>query len=237
MKILVVNDDGVRAEGIKILVEKLYKYAQKIYVVAPETEKSATSHALTIKKGISYTKLENIYKDVETYSVTGTPADCVAFSTMYLQFDFDVVFSGVNKGYNLGNDIIYSGTVAAASEAIIKGKKGIAISCKYDSFEAMSYFDQVMDYLLKSPLWDEKAIININIPINPKGIVITHQSQSTYKINYVQKEDGLFYSTYIKEDDLINDEFGDLQTIEKGYVSISPLTNNYTNQNIYSKYH
>lgn len=236
MKVLVVNDDGVKAEGIRILVEKLYKYCEKVYVVAPITEKSAASHSLTIRQGLKVEKVANIYNDVETYGVSGSPADCVVVAQEVLKFDFDTVFSGVNRGYNLADDIIYSGTVAGAREGILNGKKGIAISCKYDSFDALESFDYVMEYLLKSPLWNEKAIININIPINNKGISITHQTKSTYKKSYIQKEDGLYYSTCDTSYPLLDEQNGDLQAIKKGYISISPLTVNVTDKEIYNKY-
>lgn len=237
MKVLVVNDDGVKSEGIKFLVEKLYKYCEKIWVVAPMEEKSATSHSLTIRQGLSYKKLDNIYKDVETYAISGSPADCVSFAYSYFKFDFDTVFSGANRGYNLADDIIYSGTVAGASEGIMKGKRGVAVSCKYDSFEALNQFDNVMEYLLNSQLWNEKVLININIPKDAKGIKITHQAKSTYQIEFIRKEDGLLYSSCDTSYPLVGDDNGDLQTIKQGYISISPLTIDSTDYNIYNKYH
>ncbi len=237
MKALIVNDDGVRAEGIKLLVEKIYKYCDKICVVAPMSEKSAVSHSLTIRTGLVCEKLDNIYKDVATYGLTGTPADCVAFAKDVLNIDFDTVFSGINRGYNLGDDIMYSGTVAAAREGVMNGKRGIAISCKYDSFEAVNCFDQIMEYLLASTLFDEKVIININIPKYSQGIKITRQTKSTYKKTYIKKEDNMYYSLCDINPPLLDDEFGDVQTIKKGYISITPLTINYTDNEIYNKYH
>ena len=237
MKILVTNDDGVRAEGIKLLVEKLIPYADLITVVAPLTEKSATSHSINIKTGLSYVELDDIHPGVKTYGIDASPADCVLFATHVLKVDYDVVFSGVNRGYNIADDLIYSGTVAAAKEAVLKGKKGVAVSCKDTSFEGLSYFDKVMEYLLNSSLFDEKVVININIPQEAKGIKITHQAKSTYNAYYIQKEDGLYYSMFDRSVPINYEPDGDLMVVKSGYVSITPLTFNQTDKDIYNKYH
>ncbi len=237
MKILVTNDDGVKAEGIKLLVQKLIPYAKEITVVAPLTEKSATSHSINIKTGITYEVLDEIHPGVKTYAIEASPADCVLFAKDVLKIDFDVVFSGVNRGYNLADDLIYSGTVAAAKESVLKGKKGIAVSCKETGYEGLEYFDTIMEYILNSELFNEKVVININIPKKPLGIKITHQAKSTYKAYYVQKEDGLYYSKCDKTIPINDEPDGDLMTIKKGYVSITPLTYNQTDKDIYNKYH
>lgn len=237
MNILVTNDDGVKAEGIKLLVQKLLPYAKTITVVAPLTEKSATSHSINIKTGITYVTLDDIYPGVKTYAIEASPADCVLFATNVLKVDYDVVFSGVNRGYNIADDLIYSGTVAAAKESVLKGKKGIAISCKETTFKGLDYFDNVMNYLLNSPLFNENVVININIPENPLGIKITHQAKSTYRAYYIQKEDGLYYSMCDRTVPINDEPDGDLMTIKKGYVSITPLTYNQTDKDIYNKYH
>lgn len=228
MNILVVNDDGVKAEGIKILVEKLIPYAKKIVVVAPKEERSANSHALTIKKGLCLEQLDDIYEGVTTYSLDGTPSDCVVFAINHLNLDIDLVVSGVNKGYNVGDDIVYSGTIAAAMEGVMKGKKGIAVSCKYDGFDGMKYFEEAMDFVLNSSLWNEEAVININLPKTSKGIKITHQAKSTYKTTYTLKSDGLYYASCDKSFPLHDDVDGDIQAIKQGYISITPLTFNMT---------
>lgn len=237
MKLLVVNDDGVKAEGIKILVEKLMPYAEKIVVVAPRTEMSANSHALTIKSGLMIEKCDDIYPGVDTYSLNGTPSDCVVFAINELKVDIDMVVSGINRGYNLGDDIVYSGTVAAALEGLMKGKKALAFSCKYDSFEGAKYIDEVIKYLSNNNMLNEKVVWNINMPAQAFGIKITHQAKSTYKTMYTQKEDKLYYSVCDKSASLYDDPTGDIQTIKQKYISISPLTFNMTSQDIYNKYH
>lgn len=237
MKVLVVNDDGVGAKGIQILVEKLIPYCEQIVVVAPCCERSAASHSLTLRKGIACIRYPDMFPNVLTYGVDANPADCVLFALEVLQLDFDTVFSGVNKGYNLGDDIVYSGTIAAAREALMNGKRSIAVSCKYQSFEGMDSFPKVMEYISNSKLWNEKVTLNINIPSSPKGIKITHQAKSTYRTFYTQKEDGLYYTECDTSFPLLDEPNGDIQTVKQGYISVTPLTFNYTDQKVYQNYH
>ena len=148
MKVLVVNDDGIESIGLKLLVEKLIPYAEEIMVVAPTYEQSAQSHSLTVRRGIKLTNHEPLLERIKTYSIDGSPEDCVKFAYKHLKYDFDIVFSGVNNGLNLGDDIIYSGTVAGASEAAFMHRKGIAFSSPKNDFSGfVKYFDQIMDYL------------------------------------------------------------------------------------------
>ena len=115
MKILITNDDGIQAEGIKVLVELAKQYGQ-VFVVAPYSNQSATSHKININCGF---KAEEYFgfKDVKAYQIDSSPADCVRFAEYYLKIPYDIVFSGINSGFNLGFDMLYSGTVAGATEA------------------------------------------------------------------------------------------------------------------------
>lgn len=235
MVILVTNDDGVKAEGIKILVEKIKQYETDVYVVAPMYEQSASSHRLTLRRGMKCEKMNDIIEGVPTYALDGTPADCVLFALRELKIDFDIVLSGINRGYNLGDDIIYSGTFAAAQEALMRNKKAIAMSCKYTSFEGAKYFDEVYDFIKKNNLLDEPVVLNVNFPANAKGIKITHQAKSTYQTYYVKKEDNLYYTMCDTTIPLNEEPNGDIQTIKNGYISISPLGINYTNLEVYKK--
>ena len=123
-KILVTNDDGIEGEGLKVLVSMLSKVAD-VYILAPDSNRSAVSSKISMGKRLSYQKIgENIY------TCSGTPADCVisALTSPLFPFRFDAVFSGINAGPNMGTDVIYSGTCAAARQAVFMGLPGIAVS-------------------------------------------------------------------------------------------------------------
>ena len=126
LKILISNDDGIYAEGISLLINEAKKYGS-VMVVAPKEEQSGKSHALTLRKPMEIKKID-LYEGVESYYVDSTPADCVRYAYYGMNYDFDILLSGVNKGYNVGDDIMYSGTTAAAFEASSMGKKAIAFS-------------------------------------------------------------------------------------------------------------
>lgn len=236
MKILVTNDDGINAIGIKVLVEKLKKYASEILVVAPSVEMSATSHKLTLRDGIKLEKVIDIVEGVPSYKANATPADCVKIGINYLKFEPDIVFSGINNGYNHGDDIMYSGTIAAACEASFLGYKGIAISCKAGTLDGIEYFDEVFNYLLNSDIYKLSNLININIPKDPKGIRITHQGRYPFDAKYIKKEDGLIYvDAKPAPDKYLNDKETDVSVIKNGYVSVSPLTYDRTDILLYHK--
>ena len=185
MRILITNDDGIYSEGIKILVEKAKKYGEVI-VIAPEVEQSAKSHAINIRTAIPVKKV-NIFEGVEAYSVDSSPADCVRFALYGLKDNFDIVFSGINRGYNLGEDILYSGTVGAAMEAVLGGKKAIAFSTNPKTFKGSKYFDEVMDYVLKNKLLEKHDLYNINFPKESKGIKHTVQGMTHFQFILVNK--------------------------------------------------
>ena len=120
MNILVVNDDGIHSHGIKILANELKKYGQ-VYVVAPHKEQSGAGHSITIHDPMRLHARDDFMEGVKAWSLEGKPADCVKFALYGLNLDIDLVVSGMNNGPNMGTDIIYSGTLAGASEAIICG--------------------------------------------------------------------------------------------------------------------
>lgn len=225
MKILITNDDGINAQGIKLLTEKLIPYASKIMVVAPSVEMSATSHKLTLRTPLKVKKEQSIVDNVICYSVEGTPADCVKMAINGLDFVPDIIFSGVNNGYNIGNDIIYSGTVAAVSEGAFYNIKGIAVSCEHGCFDGIKHLDEILRYLFDSDIYKYASIININIPKNPFGIKITKQGKFPFETKYILEDDG-FYHIKTKSIGFVveNSVDSDVYAIKNNYVSISPLT-------------
>ena len=128
MNILITNDDGIYADGIIELAKAISKIAN-VYVVAPESQKSATGHAITIHNPIMVHKID-MGENIKSYAISGTPADCVkvGIEGLFKDINIDLVLSGINNGSNLGTDVIYSGTVSAALEGFILNKPSIAIS-------------------------------------------------------------------------------------------------------------
>ena len=136
MRYLITNDDGINATGLKILA-KIAKNFGDVICVAPLTEQSAKSHGLNIRTTYSVEQVADIIPGVKSYAVDSTPADCVRVAHYYLNIDYDIVLSGINNGYNLGEDIMYSGTLGAAEEGVLLGKKGIAFSAARNKFEGL----------------------------------------------------------------------------------------------------
>ena len=133
MKILVTNDDGIDAKGIRLLAAWAKKLGE-VTVCAPKSQQSAKSHAITVHHPIEIKRVE-FMEGVEAYSVDSTPVDCVRFGTIGLNRNYDLIVSGVNNGFNMGEDILYSGTVAAIFEADLRSANGIAFSTEWHNFE------------------------------------------------------------------------------------------------------
>lgn len=235
MKILITNDDGIQASGLKLLVEKAIKYGD-VLVVAPKIEQSAKSHSINIKRGLAYQRVADIIPGVVTYTVDSTPADCVRFVNYHLKENYDIVFSGINHGFNVGEDIIYSGTVAGASEAIFEEKKAIAFSTKHNDLSAVELaFDEVMSYILDNGLLDKCNLYNVNIPLNPKGIKITHQGSTHFDALFYEDNGLIFQKGYPDFSKDYDKEHSDVFALYNGYISITPLTNDRTNHEVFQK--
>jgi len=168
MKILLTNDDGIDSEGIQLLANHLRKRGHRVYVIAPETNRSGISHAVSLLNGP--VKLSSCGED--TWACSGYPADCILAGTMgALDEKPDLVLSGINRGANLGTDIIYSGTAAAARQASIAGYPAIALSLvgsgNFHWDMAASWSADHLEELLK--YCEKHSFVNVNIPNNPGG--------------------------------------------------------------------
>jgi len=230
--IVLCNDDGFRAIGIRTIYKELSKYF-KVVIVAPETEQSAMGHAITLTQPL---KVRKIVEDNEFigYAVNGTPADCIKLATTVL-FDQppDLVVSGVNQGGNLGTCAIYSGTVSAATEATIEGIPAIAVSL--NSFEnsnfgfAAEFGAKMAKIVLKNGLPDGVSL-NINIPAVPyseiKGVSITRQGKSRVIETFDKRVDPrknvyYWYAGEMRIDEV--DEAADCFQVSNNYISITPI--------------
>ena len=225
-RILVTNDDGVHSEGIKALADAM-KTLGEVTVVAPLAEASAIGHALTLRRPL---RLETISERV--YAVDGTPTDCVNIAiTSVLRGMPDLVVSGINKGWNLGDDVTYSGTVSGAFEAALLGPPGIGVSLQrtgdtFDFTEAARAARIVAQSVLEKGL-PSRTFLNINVPQGPtKGIKVTVQARRNHITKVDERIDprGQRYF-WIEEgqNDWEPHDRSDFQAVRDGYISVTPL--------------
>lgn len=231
MNILVVNDDGIKGRGIHILASRLKKYGN-VYVVSPDRGRSAASHSVILTKPLTFEKVDEI-DGVTCYQTSGMPADCVRLATIILDVDFDVVFSGVNDGLNLGTDIIYSGTCAGAREAVIEGIPGVAISTDFKSFDIVEKeIDNVLELVINKTLYSRNYILNINFPISKftesKGIKLAKQGDKIFTSIFSEIEPNL-YSVVNEEEIHDKREDTDVYLADQGYVTLVPVQVDQTN--------
>ncbi|MCS6916002.1 MAG: 5'/3'-nucleotidase SurE [Myxococcales bacterium] len=167
MKILLTNDDGVRADGLSYLASRLADLGD-VWVVAPDRERSAASHALTLHEPL---RVERVAP--QWFAVSGTPADCVYLALLELCRDAALVLSGINHGYNLGSDIFYSGTVAGAVEAALRGVPAIAVSTAVrrsgTDFRPAADLCHALARAVLTEGLPKKTLLNVNVPQPPEG--------------------------------------------------------------------
>jgi 5'-nucleotidase len=232
--ILVTNDDGIHSPGIKMLAKALKKVGD-VYVVAPAHEMSAASRSLTLTRPL---RIDAV--DKNHYAVDGTPADCITLAMNKILTGNlpDIVFSGINRGGNLGDDVTYSGTVAGALEGSMYGLPGIAMSLifsgEFDYTFAADLAADIARLVLKNgmPLG---TLLNVNVPPGPvQGIRITRQGAKILRPTIVEGTDPRRRTYYwIGEEALTwNEEHGtDYEACRQGFVSITPLRNDLTDYN------
>jgi 5'-nucleotidase len=225
-RILVTNDDGFRSDGIRALAEALAPLGE-VTIVAPVEEASAIGHALTLRRPL---RLDRISERV--FAVDGTPTDCVniAITQIYRGLP-SLVVSGINKGWNLGDDVTYSGTVAGALEAALLGIPGIAVSLRatrgeYDFEPSATTAAAVADAILRRPL-PARTFLNINLPSGrPKGIRITVQAKRNHITSVAERRDPkgrAYYWIEEGQDEWQPHDRSDYQAVRDGYVSLTPL--------------
>ncbi len=239
--ILVTNDDGISSQGIKVLAKTL-KSAGDVYIAAPETEQSAVAHALTLHRPL---KSEKVSKN--KYYINGTPTDCVIIAVKKLLSEKpDILVSGINNGANLGDDITYSGTVAAAIEGTLLGIPSIAVSLVRDDSNGDAFRGNAS--ILKSAAEFAKdtalkvikkglpadTLLNINIPNvkNIKGVKITKQGKRVYDNGIKELSDPRGKECYWIGGGLPQWEAGentDIEAVNMGYISITPVHLDLTN--------
>jgi 5'-nucleotidase len=249
MKLLISNDDGIFARGIKALADTLAIAGHEIIVVCPDRERSATGHGLTLHDPIRAEEVSGIFHpSIRAWSCSGTPADCVKLALGALLDSFpDFVLSGINHGANLGTDVLYSGTVSAAMEGSIEGIPSIAFSLTSftsQDFTAAAEFARIlMAHFELEPL-STPILLNINIPAVPAGeiagVKITRQGVRRYFDSFQKRVDPRGKTYYWLAGEVLQEVEQpehlhlppeietDVQAIKGNYITIVPLQFNLT---------
>lgn len=233
MRILIVNDDGIHADGIRTLAARLAK-EHAVTVVAPESEKSATSHAITIYRPLRARKTEPAGLDgIDCYVVDGLPVDCTKIGVSHMmQNDVDIVVSGINHGPNLGSDVIYSGTVAAALDAVIMGYPALAVSIAAYCPAHLETAAELAARIIGSGLVGKQAevLYNLNVPDLPieqiKGLKAAPQGRTVYDDAVELREDPrgnkyIWMTGTLREIEQNGDT--DASLIRQGFATLTPL--------------
>ena len=223
MRILITNDDSVSAAQLIPLIRWCQKIGD-VTVVVPKYEQSGKSHGIELHK-----PFEGVQRELEpgltVWTVDSTPADCVRFAVFGLKQTFDLVISGINRGFNMGTDIMYSGTAGAVFESVSLGLKAVALSTSPEYYDhAVEHLDHVFDYILSNSLLDHCDAYNVNIPPQGEKILITRQGGHYYSDDFVPVGNDYFKARgkCVYQDR--NDMSLDTDAVMHGNISIMPLT-------------
>ena len=236
MRILITNDDGYSAEGIRALATWAKKLGE-VTVIAPKVEQSGKSHAIDFTRQIEIKEVDEI-PGVRTVYVDSTPADCVRYAILGEEKTYDLVLSGINRGVNMGVDLVYSGTCGAIFEAGRLGHKGIAFSAYFDTdFEnEAKELDAIWSFIEEHRLLEENLLYNINIPKEAKGIKVTKQGSPYFSDEFIRVDGDMFEQRGHKiEDEEPKDMTRDTVATEAGYITITPLLTTRTNMDVFEK--
>jgi 5'-nucleotidase len=249
MKLLISNDDGIYALGVRALANALAEAGHEVTVVCPDRERSATGHGLTLHQPIRADQIESVFHpDVKAWACSGTPSDCVKLALWaLLDSPPDFVLSGINHGSNLGTDVLYSGTVSAAMEGVIEGIPSAAFSLasfSSNNFQPAANFAKTLMAQLAMRPQRELVMLNINVPAVPQediaGVMITSQGIRRYIDVFEKRIDPRGKTYYWLAGELLEevapqlpfdsaDNFlTDVQAIRDNYITITPLQYNLT---------
>jgi 5'-nucleotidase len=233
MDILLTNDDGIRAVGLRALYAALTKAGHRVHVAAPMTEQSAVGHSVTLFSPLRVKQVEE--SGFSGLGISGTPADCVKLALSHLlPKKPDMIVSGINAGANVGVDVLYSGTVSAATEGALDGIPAMAVSVDdYHPEELSAQAEYAVDMLGKD-FWSgfpRHCVLNVNFPSGPladaKGLKVCRQTSSTYRDWYDERTDPRGNPYYwlcgvIPPENV--DPDSDRGLLSRGYITVTPLT-------------
>ena len=242
-RILISNDDGIHATGIKILEEVLKPLAKEVWVVAPESEQSGAGHSLSLRDPLRYRKFKENW-----YAVSGTPTDAVLMALKHIMKDNppDLVLSGINRGANLGEDVTYSGTVSAAMEGTLLGIPSIALSQLFSPARSpwstsAEWVPKVVEKLVSMP-WPDNVLMNVNFPnVEPDevtGIRVARQGRRRIGGEMVQQTDPrgmpiFWIGLQVDHSNQVMD--ADIDIVKAGAITVTPLTMEMTHEGMYEQ--
>jgi len=241
--ILVTNDDGIAAPGIRALVEIAASFGEVI-VVAPDSPQSGKGHAITIHDPLRLKKV-SVFEGIEAWECSGTPVDCVKLAKHVILKDRPIALcvSGINHGSNASINILYSGTLSAAMEAALEGIRSIGFSLLDFSFDAdfeasRIWAGKVIEYMLSQP-FRQGCLLNVNIPkLSPseiRGMKVCRQANARWVEKFVEGRDPGGRPYYWLTGEFINEDTGDdtdVWALENGYVSVVPSMHDLTNYTV-----
>lgn len=233
MHILVSNDDGINAPGLRALAEAMLPFGQ-VTVMAPEENQSASGHKKSLTHPLRVRPIKDYAPDIMAYAVNGSPSDCTAVAMLgYIKEKIDLVVSGINFGANVAQDVTYSGTVAVALEAVIMGVPAIAFSLDVQSAEPDFTVPKEVARKVVETFWNsgrlpDMTILNVNIPDAPiKGWKVTRQGVREYRDKLTERIDPRGYPYYWIGGDRPTGDVElvdtDLWAVYHGYVSLTPI--------------
>lgn len=227
MKILITNDDGISSPILPAFVNKIRQIAD-ITVVVPQTEQSGKSQAIDFHNEVEIKRVE-LFDDVECYAMASTPADCVRFGVTGLNAQYDLVISGINCGYNLGDDIVYSGTVGAIFEAARLGIRGLALSAEpYALDSAVEALDPLFAFIQERQLFVHGDLFNVNIPPQINGISITKQGGMYFTDRFEYRGNDRYIQVGSPVPQQTDDTDIDIDAIRHNLISITPMNKSRT---------
>lgn len=236
--ILVVNDDGVTAPGIKALVEAVAGLGE-VVVVAPDSPQSGMGHAITLNKPLRLTEVHH-FDGIKAYQCSGTPVDCVKLAVdKVFHRKPDLCVSGINHGSNSSINIIYSGTMSAAMEASLEGIPSVGFSlCDYRhdaDFTAAAYFARIVAQSILKDGLPENTLLNVNIPKGKteelKGLKVSRQAKAKWEEEFIERDDPFGRPYYWLTGKFVNYDEGtdtDEWALANGYVSVVPVQHDLT---------
>lgn len=223
MRILVTNDDGIESPVLPLLVEWAARHGE-VTVVAPKREQSGKSQTIDFQHAVEIREVPMAHA-THAYAMDSTPADCVRFGVTGLHTTYDLILSGINRGYNLGDDIAYSGTIGAVLEGARYGIRGIALSTDPDYLmQAPAHLDTIFGWFEENRLQEKNDLYNINIPPKASTCRITRQGGVFYTDEFVTQGPDLYLQIGEPLNRPYNDLSLDIDATLNGYVSVTPLT-------------